>query len=138
MHAGKQSRTLRLTSTKFMKRKGYISKGIGMAAMIATAMVLTTGCAHRRTVVVQQPVPPPGQEVLVMQAPPTVIPNEPIPVSPGRDYVWTAGHYAWKGDKYVWVPGKYIARPRASATWEPGHWEHRRKGWYWVEGHWVS
>jgi hypothetical protein len=120
-----------------MKLNRLIKNGIPSLAVIAVVFFLATGCAHRRTVVVREPAPPTGQEVLVVQAPPTSPPqNEVIPVAPGRDYVWTPGHYAWKGDKYVWIPGKYMAKPSAAAVWEPGHWEHRRRGWYWVEGHW--
>ena len=122
---------------KIMKFKGTIKNGIVSTSLIVGVFCFASGCAHRRTVVVQQPPPLAAQEIMVVQAPPIAPPQtEVIPISPGRDYVWTPGHYAWKGDKYVWVQGKYVSKPRPTAMWEPGHWEHRRKGYYWVEGHW--
>ncbi|HEY0455189.1 MAG TPA: hypothetical protein VGE41_02375 [Verrucomicrobiae bacterium] len=110
-----------------------LSKILSAFAAFAGLGLLLSGCAHR--VVVQQPIPPTTHEVLVAQAPPAPI-AEAVPVSPGTEYVWTAGHYAWRGDKYVWVPGRYERRPRPDALWDQGHWEQRRHGWYWVEGRW--
>jgi hypothetical protein len=55
---------------------------------------------------------------------------------PGRGYVWTPGYYRWEGRGHVWVPGAWVLPPRPHAHWVPGHWQHRRGGWFFVEGHW--
>ncbi len=57
------------------------------------------------------------------------------PPRPG--YVWRPGVWRWNGSRYVWSGGYYVRPPYARAHWVPGHWVHRRHGWFWVRGHWA-
>src|SRR5258705_11554718 len=38
--------------------------------------------------------------------------------------------------QYHWQPGRYVAKPTRTATYTPGHWEQRPKGWLRVGGQW--
>ena len=74
-------------------------------------------------------------EVLVTQAPPA--PRVEVQtVAPGPGYVWTPGYWRWTGTDYVWTSGVWVVRPRASAVYVRGHWEHHAGGWVWIPGHW--
>lgn len=110
--------------------------------LLTAAPLLLTGC------IVEHPVPvtttevhrevvttEPGAGVVVAQEPPAVR-IETQTVSPGANYVWTAGHWRWTGVRYEWVPGTWVVRPRPAAVWVAGHWARRPGGWVWVPGHW--
>jgi hypothetical protein len=73
--------------------------------------------------------------VIVGAAPPAPV-VEPVPAPPAVGYVWRAGYWRWDGVRYAWIPGVYVRAPRLGATWVPGHWIARRRGWVWVGGHW--
>jgi hypothetical protein len=70
------------------------------------------------------PSPPPPPEV------------ETPPPTPSPTYVWESGHWYWNGLQYHWQAGKYVAKPAATATFKPGHWEQRPEGWVWVNSEW--
>jgi hypothetical protein len=84
------------------------------------------------------PPPPAGQpyEVIASEPPPAPI-VEAVPMAPGPEYFWIAGHWHWNGG-WVWVRGRYDRHPHfhPGAGWEPGHWDRRGASWVWREGHW--
>ncbi len=90
--------------------------------------------------IVQAPPPPPGPgrevEVVASEEPPAPI-METVPVSPGPEYFWVAGHWHWNGG-WVWVRGGYQRHPHyhPGAYWEPGRWTLRAGTWVWHDGHW--
>src|SRR5437870_5187151 len=94
---------------------------------------LSTGCVTRR-IVVHEPAPVPAQ-VVVVQEPPAPQ-HEVIGVPPSRAHVWVPGYWEWHHNKYEWRSGHWEKRPRTTATYVEGHWEHRREGWTFVPGYW--
>jgi len=74
------------------------------------------------------------QPVVVQSAPPAPI-VEPVPVSPGVEFVWTPGYWSWNGG-WVWISGRWMHPPRPHAAWVQGHWRHYGHGWRWEGGHW--
>ena len=61
---------------------------------------------------------------------------EVVSVSPGPEYVWTAGYWSWRGGNYEWTAGSWRRPEGGRHEWIEGHWERERRGWYFVEGHW--
>ncbi|MBS1510513.1 MAG: YXWGXW repeat-containing protein [Bacteroidetes bacterium] len=60
----------------------------------------------------------------------------PRPIAPSPAHVWIEGEYVVRGGQYVYSEGYWAKPPRPRAVWVPGHWKHRRGGWFWVPGHW--
>jgi WXXGXW repeat (2 copies) len=102
-----------------------------LVPLFIAAAVPTMGCtvstrpATEVAYVDAEPPPPPAPEV------------EVIPVAPGPEFIWVAGHHRWTGHGYVWVGGHYDRRPNRDAHYVRGHWEHRGRTTVWVDGHWV-
>jgi hypothetical protein len=85
-------------------------------------------------VVRERVVPPPGEAVVVQEAPPS--PQvEVVGVAPSPLHVWIGGFWAWHG-RWVWEPGRWELRPRGRVAWVAGHWDRHLNGWVWVPGHW--
>jgi hypothetical protein len=83
------------------------------------------------------PAPPPvSSPVAFAPSPPPPPVVETSPPAPLPTYVWEPGHWCWNGLQYHWQPGKYVAKPTATATYKPGHWEQRPEGWVWVDSEW--
>jgi hypothetical protein len=80
--------------------------------------------------------PPKGAEALIAPTAPPAPETEVIPVTPGDEYVWTAGYWRYNGGQWVWTPGSYVMRPSKSAAWVPGHWEKKHGGYVWADGYW--
>lgn len=109
---------------------------------LALALVVPTGSALARTVVVARP------PVVHVHVPEIHLGfdgwNRNAPPVHRTGYVWIQGHVDHAG---FWVPGHYrpvTARP--GYDWEPGHWQgtvyvdgfwrpNHRDGWHWVPGH---
>ncbi len=77
---------------------------------------------------------PPQHEIVVNEAPPPPIAEEPY-TAPGTDYVWIPGVWTWNG-AWIWAPGHYVHPPHPGAAWEMGSWQPRGTSWVWTTGHW--
>src|SRR5256885_6727814 len=98
------------------------------ALTLIGSLLLSAGCVERRVVVRERvPAAPPGETVIVTEAPPAPQ-TEVIPVAPGPDYVWVGGYWRREGPRWVWAPGRWTLRPRPAAVWVPGHWVAHRRG----------
>jgi hypothetical protein len=55
---------------------------------------------------------------------------------PGQAYIeedWEA-----KGTNYEWNGNRWVQVPKFGASWAPGYWVEKKKGWVWVPGHWQD
>jgi hypothetical protein len=96
--------------------------------------LIAAGCAERRAVVVQEPVPASGPVIITQAPPPPVV--ETIGRPPSPSHVWISGYQEWNGRRYVWHRGHWAQRPRPRAVYVEGHYERRPGGWVWVPGTW--
>lgn len=71
----------------------------------------------------------------VSQTPPPPMPD-PIPVSPGSNYIWMPGYWSWNGAAWVWVAGRWAVCPWQGAVWIGGHWVRSATGFVWIPGYW--
>lgn len=103
-----------------------------LAAVLAagTTLCLTNGCT------VYAPGPPVGveAEVDVSGDPPPLI-VEPIPVSPGPDFIWVGGAWVWNG-QWVWEHGRWARPPHPGAVWVPHRYEVRNGRHVFIRGGW--
>src|SRR5262245_44335741 len=103
-----------------------MGQGVEMRASIVRALsflgLISLLPACYATVQPGPPPPPPQQEA--------------VPVSPGPQWFWIAGHWQWNGVRYVWVAGHW-ERHRPGMRWVPAHWENWNGRWRYVHGHWM-
>jgi hypothetical protein len=107
------------------------------SAGFALGLSLLAGCVvegpPRRVYV--EPAPPPGEVVIVRDAPPAPL-EEIVTVRPGPRYVWCGGYWQHDGHAYVWMPGHWVRPPRVHALWIAPHWEVRGGGYIFIGGGW--
>ena len=112
-------------------------KNLLCPAGFALGLSLLAGCVVERPSrrVYVEPAPPPGEVVIVREAPPT--PREEIvTVRPGPRYVWCRGHWRNNGNAYYWVPGHWELPPEGRVEWIAPRWEVRGGGYFFIEGRW--
>jgi hypothetical protein len=102
-------------------------------AVLSVAFALVSGCiVERPRARVYYTEPPP---VVVTQAPPAPL-SEQVPVAPGPDFVWIAGHWHWNGNRWVWNRGYFARPPRRGAVWVAPRFEAHEGGSLFIGGYW--
>ena len=91
--------------------------------LLVFGLLLATGLASAR-------------EVIIRVAPPPPVRVGVVGVAPRRGYVWVEGYHAYRGGRYAWVPGRWARPPRPRAVWIPPHYNRVPRGWVFVRGHW--
>ncbi len=102
-------------------------------ALLSAALTLLSGCIVERPrarVYYAEPAP-----IIVTQAPPSPL-YEQVPVAPGPDFVWIAGHWHWNGNRWVWNRGYYARPPRRGAVWVAPRFEAHEGGSVFIGGYW--
>jgi hypothetical protein len=106
------------------------------------------GYPYRDDVVYVPGVQPPGQVVVVREAPRShavVVRQAPpppyaerIPPRPGPNYVWLPGYWAVDRDynRWVWVAGSWQRPPRRNAVWVEPRWQRQGDEFRFSMGFW--
>jgi hypothetical protein len=105
--------------------------------LIAASLPLFAGCVEREVVYRDRPAPP-GETVVVDQAPPPPpLQVEVVPVCPGPATVWfwAPGCWEWRGH-WAWAGGRWMTRPHPGAVWIGAHWGVAGHHRVWVRGGW--
>jgi len=104
--------------------------------LVATGLLLVSGCVVRERVVYRQAPPPAttGEEVVVTDAPPPPI-VETVTLSPGPAFIWVGGGWVWRGH-WAWERGRWVRPPHPGAVWVPHHYEYRGGVHVFIRGGW--
>lgn len=93
--------------------------------------------APKRVTVIERPIEPRNERVVIVKEAPPAAVREVRPRAPGRDLVWVDGCWRHDGRRYVWSPGRYeTARPRQ--VYVNPRWEKVREGYRFHEGFWKA
>ena len=82
----------------------------------------------------------PQAGIVVPQAPPTPIAEEPPEYKPEEDgVIWIPGYWGWDDERedFIWISGVWRNPPRGQ-RWVPGYWHDIDSGFQWVSGFWKT
>lgn len=122
-------------------RRGYLLRGIVLAAGAAGLVIVLTGIAVA-AIVVRRPGPPLpvmltdpyARRPIVWVAPP--MPRVVVVPGPRAGWVWAPGYWRWTAGAYVWIDGAWLAA-RPGSTYAPAHWDRFPGGWQFVPSGWI-
>lgn len=80
-------------------------------------------------------VPGPGNNYVVIQAPPAPR-AEAVPPRPNDQSVWVPGYWTWQNSDYAWMAGHWEVPPTPNAVWINPTWAPEGSAFRFYEGYW--
>lgn len=101
------------------------------------APTVTAGTVPAPQPAVTVAVPGPGNNYVVIQAPPAARP-EAVPPQPSSQDVWVAGYWTWQNNDYAWMAGHWQVPPTRGAVWVNPSWNREGDAFRFYEGYWKN